>query len=169
MTVELAQHVVFSGHADDPDAKLMPRLSEATCLPPPQHSRQSVPELRRREVLVRQPLASDAAHHRFHLHPVIEAQLDPVIVAVVVLGQIPMQVLFAAVLVDAAHPALEDREHALGRVGTHVAADILTGQIRDLLVRRELGADFGLEAALVCVQPTLAGDVPAHNPATATL
>ena len=46
------------------------------------------------------------------------------VVAEIKLGQIPVQVLFFAVLIVAAHTALEDAEIAFNGVGRHVAASI---------------------------------------------
>jgi len=43
---------------------------------------------------------------------IVAAEPDAVIIAEVKFGQVAMQVLFLAVLIDAAHTALEDREIA---------------------------------------------------------
>lgn len=74
---------------------------------------------------------------------IIEAQPHPVIAPEVVLGQIAMQMLLAAMPVDAAHAPLEDAEVALGAVGVDVVADVLAGRVRHRLMRRELGPDLG--------------------------
>ena len=110
-------------------------------------------------LLIRQPLTGDAAHHGFHPHPVGEAQLDPMVVAEIELGEVAVEVLLAAVLVDAAHAALEDREHALDGVGVDDAPDVLAGRVLHRLVGGKLGADLGVEPALIGVQGGLAVDV----------
>jgi hypothetical protein len=51
------------------------------------------------------PYALDGSAHAF---PVAVAKQDPVIVAEIKLRQIPMQMLFVAMLIDALHAALED-------------------------------------------------------------
>jgi hypothetical protein len=57
-----------------------------------------------------------------------------VVVAEIVLREIPVQVLLAAVLVDAAHAPLEDREHALNRVAVNVAANVFADRVLDGVV-----------------------------------
>lgn len=46
------------------------------------------------------------------------------VVAEIELGQVPMQVLLAGVLIDPLRAALEDREHAFDRVRMNRAADV---------------------------------------------
>lgn len=74
-----------------------------------------------------------------------------------------MQVLLGAVLVDAAHPALENREVALDRIGMRLAADVLAGRVAHRLVPSVLAADLRVEAALVGHQLGLAGRVGAQD------
>lgn len=47
-----------------------------------------------------------------------------------------------AVLVDAEHPPLEDREKSLDAVGGHITTGVLFGRVIDGFVRGELGATF---------------------------
>lgn len=61
---------------------------------------------------VRETLAARLLDGNGRTIRIVEAKLDPVIVAEVVFRQIPVQVLLAAMLVDAAHTALEDAEKA---------------------------------------------------------
>ena len=52
----------------------------------------------------------------------MDAKRNAVAVAKIELGEIAVQVLLAAMLVDALHPAFEDREEALDGVGRGDAA-----------------------------------------------
>src|SRR5690349_4834560 len=60
---------------------------------------------------------------------VVNAQRDAMVVPEVELAQIAMQVLLTAVLIDALHTALEDREVALDGVGVRVPAHVLFGRV----------------------------------------
>ena len=57
--------------------------------------------------LIGQPLANDAQQSRLGAHRVVHAESDPMVVAKIELGEIAMQVALPAVLIDAAHAALE--------------------------------------------------------------
>ena len=70
-----------------------------------------------------------------------------------------MQMLLCAVLIDAAHAALEDREITFNRIGRYVAARIFLVGVIDGFVRREFLADTMIEFAFVGVQPRFAIDV----------
>jgi hypothetical protein len=75
---------------------------------------------------------------------VVEVHEGAVVGAEVELRELAVQVLLRAVLVDAPHPALEDREHALDGAGVDLSADVvLAGRVPDRLARRELGPDLG--------------------------
>lgn len=106
-------------------------------------------------LLIHQALAFDALHGLDGAVDVAIAELDAVIVAEVKFREIAVQMLLAAVLIDAAHPALEDREEALDRIGLHVAADIFVVRMRDGFMGGELATDRGIEAAFVGAQPQL--------------
>ena len=58
--------------------------------------------------LVGEPLALRALHRASSAFGVIDAQADAVRVAVIELRQIAMQMFFGAMLIGAAHTALED-------------------------------------------------------------
>lgn len=57
---------------------------------------------------------------------VVDFESDTVVVAEVELSKVAVQVLLAAVLIDALHAALEDREVALDGARVNVATDVLT-------------------------------------------
>ena len=82
-----------------------------------------------------QALADDASGQIFGAHGVVNAK-QSVVMAEIKLRQITVQMLFGAVLVGAAHPALEDREIAFDRVGGHVAANVFVGGVFHGLVAR---------------------------------
>ena len=62
---------------------------------------------------------------------IVDAERGAVIVAEIKLRQIAVQVLLAAVLVDAAHSTLEHREVAFDRIGRDVAAHVFFGRVLD--------------------------------------
>lgn len=65
--------------------------------------------------MIGEPLAFDALHRDLGSINIAVALRNAMIVAEVIFGQVAVQMLFTAMLIDAdaAHPALEDREKAL--------------------------------------------------------
>ena len=57
---------------------------------------------------IRETLAARLRHGNGRTIRIVEAEPDPMIVAKVILGKVTMQMLFAAVLINAAHAALEN-------------------------------------------------------------
>ena len=57
--------------------------------------------------------------------------------------------LFAAVLINADHAALEDTKYAFNCVGRHIISGKLFGRVMHRLVRGELGTQTIVEAAFV--------------------
>lgn len=57
---------------------------------------------------IRETLASRTLHCKRGTFAIVEAKFDAVIEPEIVFGKIPMQMLFSAMLVHAAHTALED-------------------------------------------------------------
>jgi hypothetical protein len=80
---------------------------------------------------VGQPTASGALQGTLGAHHIIDPQLDPVGVPEIELGQVAMEMVLPAMLVDAEHPALEDREEPFDAVGGHVATGVLLGGMID--------------------------------------
>ena len=80
---------------------------------------------------VHQPLAFNAFDRGKGAVDVAVAERHAVIVAVVELGKIPMQMLLFAMLIHAAHSALEDREVAFCRIGVNVIADVFASGMFD--------------------------------------
>jgi hypothetical protein len=73
-------------------------------------------------------LANNALERLVRPLHVVHAECDPVVVPEIELGEIAMQMLLAAVLIDAGHPALEDAEQALDGVGVDAIADVLADE-----------------------------------------
>ena len=94
---------------------------------------------------------------------IFDAKARAVAIAEIELGEIAMQVSFAAMLIDALHAALEDREEAFDGVGVNVAANVLASGVAHECVSSELGTELGIEAAFVGVQGALARDVANHD------
>src|SRR5207248_1424242 len=73
--------------------------------------------------LIGQPLSLSPFDGAHRAHHVVNAKGDAVAVPKIELTQVAVQVAIAAMLVDAAHPAFEDREEAFDRVGVRVPAN----------------------------------------------
>ena len=67
--------------------------------------------------LISQPLADDAFERAISALSVVDAEFDTVRISEIELREIAVKMLFAAVLIDALHAALEDRIVAFDRVG----------------------------------------------------
>jgi len=61
---------------------------------------------------VRETLTCCTHHSKRRTVAIVVAKLNPMIVAEIIFRQIPMQMLLAAMLIDAFHPAFEDRKIA---------------------------------------------------------
>ena len=75
------------------------------------------------------------------------------------LGKVAVQMLLAAVLIDALHAALEDREATLDGVGIDIATAIFPDRVIDGLVGCELLAENLVEPGLIGDQTRFLGDV----------
>ena len=85
-----------------------------------------------------QPLSNDALQRRLGPLDVAAAQRDPVIVPKIELGNVAMQVLLGAMLIDALHAALEDAVIVLDGVRVDLAADVLLGAVDREIVGGEV-------------------------------
>lgn len=65
-----------------------------------------------------QPLANHTQQGRVSAHGVVHAKDDSVIIPEIDLGEVAVEVLLCAVLIEAAHSSLENREEAFGVLGT---------------------------------------------------
>jgi hypothetical protein len=93
-----------------------------------------------------QTLAGETAKGLAATLPIIAAVRDPVVVAELELRDIPMQMLLGAMLIDALHAALEDREAAFNRVGMNAATAIFASAVVDGAVAQKDFAELGLIA-----------------------
>ena len=91
-------------------------------------------------MLVGQPLADDTGQHLIRTIRVIEARRNAVAVAELELRQIAVQMLLAAMLLHAAHPAFEDAESAFNGVRGDVAAHVFLVIVMHRAMLRKLTA-----------------------------
>lgn len=112
---------------------------------------------------VGEALASDTLQGGVEAHRIAHAKLRAIAVAEVKFRKIAVQVLLAAMLIDAAHAALEDEEAALDGVREHVAAHLLSSGVIDDLMAGERLADGLVDFGLISDQTGFLGDVRLHN------
>jgi hypothetical protein len=84
--------------------------------------------------LIREPLALCTDKSAIGAGLIVDAELDPIVVAEIELGQIPINVLPINVLIDADEAALEHGKEALKRIGVYVAAYPFLFRVIDALV-----------------------------------
>src|SRR6185437_4826785 len=100
-----------------------------------------------------QPLALAVVHGDYGALGIFNPELAAIVPAERKFVQITLKVLFAAVLIDTYHAALEHAEHAFNRVrGNQIGAltaRVFLGRVIDGLVIRELLAQRFIERAFV--------------------
>lgn len=99
--------------------------------------------------MIGEPLADDAGQDLIGAALVVHAQRNTMIVPEIELRKIAMQVLFGAMLISAAHAALEDREVAFDGVGVNLAANVLTFAVIDRVMLDNLIQQASVNAAFV--------------------
>ena len=109
--------------------------------------------------MIRETLAHDTHDCQRRTFPIGYAQGGAVVVPEIKFSQVPVQVLFLAVLIHTAHPAFEDREISLDGVRVHVTTCPFLSRVAHCLVGCEVFVRTLVEIGLVCVQARLAGDV----------
>lgn len=92
--------------------------------------------------LIHKSLTFDADQRIVGSLRVIYFQGNSIVVAEIKLGQIALQVLRIAMLIDACHAALEDREHAFDGIGVHIAPSVFLTTVIDGFMARILLADL---------------------------
>ena len=114
-----------------------------------------------------QALADDAFNARVSAFHVIYAKPDAIAIAEIVFCEIAVQMLFAAMLVDALHAALEDRIVALDRVGADnpvaVVPHIFVIAVGDGFVAGKLLADVLIVSGFIGHQRAFARHVVAND------
>src|ERR1035438_10379181 len=108
------------------------------------------------------PLASNppigealAVHALDHFHralAIFNSEFTAVVEAERKLIQVALKMLFATMLVDANHAALEHAEVAFCRVGMHIATSIFFGGMVHRLMRGELFAERAIQPGLIGMQ-----------------
>lgn len=78
---------------------------------------------------ISEPFALSATQDAAGAGQIVVSRPDPVGVAEIEFCQIPMQVGFGDVLIDAIDAAFQDREVPLNGVGVHVSTDVLLGAV----------------------------------------
>lgn len=89
-------------------------------------------------------LAPDAQESTVGTGPVVDAESNPAVIPKIELSKVAMQVLLAAVLIDALHPTLEDGEVAFDGLSMYlwiVEIDPHLCAMIDAAMLRELTAD----------------------------
>jgi hypothetical protein len=105
-------------------------------------SRDGLGGRRRCPASISKALPYDAFDRAIGASDVIDTEPDPVRIAEIKFGQIPMQVSLAHVLIDAVDPALHDREVAFDGVGIVVIPDIFLRRVaHDAMVGVESARD----------------------------
>lgn len=104
-------------------------------------------------------LADNAAQGAAGPLNIINAESDPLVVTEIELGEIPLQVLLADVVIHADDSALQNREIAFDRIGVRVAAHVFLRGMIDGLMAGETFSRFPIDAALVSTQVRLRRDL----------
>lgn len=115
--------------------------------------------------MVGETLADDALERFGGAGAIIKAVSGAGVIAELEFRQIAMKVLLPAVLIDALHPVLKNRERAFHGVGADggIIADIAAEAVEGGAVSGELAADFLIHLGLVSHKPGFAADVGAHD------
>jgi hypothetical protein len=115
---------------------------------------------------IRETLAHDSFDCSLGTLHVIYAKADTIAIAKIVLREISVEMLLAAMLIDADHAALEDRKEAFRSIGVCVTANILasaaSAMIYGLVVGKSL-TNLAIDAALVNHQSAFSISVICEN------
>lgn len=99
----------------------------------------------------------------FRSFRIVNSQSDPLIISEIEFGQVPMQMLFATVLIYALHPALKDAEIAFRRVRMSIVPHVFFALVVDDLMLGKFLPQRHVVAGLIGHQPCLFGDVFAQD------
>jgi hypothetical protein len=95
------------------------------------------------------PLANDTHKSALGALDIIYAEPDAIAIAEIKFAQIAMQMLFAAMLIDAFHATFEHAVEILDGVGMNRPAHIFIRFVTDALMAREMIAELGIMTAFV--------------------
>ena len=112
--------------------------------------------------MIGEPLADDTGQELVGALGVIDAERHTIAVPEIELGQIPIQVVMAAMLIDTLHATFEDREKALDGVGMDSAiqaGNVLAVHVLDDTVTGEILAQVVILVRLVGHYPGFARDI----------
>jgi hypothetical protein len=110
-----------------------------------------------------EPLADDTTKAPLGALYIVNAEPNAVAVSEIALCQISMQVLLAAMLVDAFHAALEHGKEALRGVGMRVTPDIFVVTVLHGFVTGELAPDLAVPNRLIGHEGRFARDIGADD------
>ncbi len=94
---------------------------------------------------------------------VIIPKRGTVVIAEVKFREIAVQMFLGAVLVDALHAALENREEAFDRIGVNITTHIFAARMSHGFRSREVFSNFDVVFAFIGMQARFAGDVAFYN------
>src|SRR4051812_48532601 len=103
-----------------------------------------------REFAIVKPLPNDAGERMFRPLAIVHPQSDAVIIAEIELRKIAVKMPFAAMLVNALHPALEDRKEPFCSVHVGKAANVFVLAMVDGVMAREGIVEAAIDRSLVC-------------------
>ena len=113
--------------------------------------------------LIGQPLADDAHQRQIGTLYIFDADCLAVAVTEVEFSRVAVQVFLGAVLVDAPHPALEDRIVAFDGVGVNLAASILAGLVANAGMLTKGPAKSAILSGFIGEQAGFTSDVFAQD------
>src|SRR5205823_6537105 len=94
---------------------------------------------------------------------IVAAERGTVAVAEIELRQIPVKMLLAAELINAAHPAFEDRKEAFDGVGIGVAAHILANPVLHRTMLGEVVSKVAIGGRLISHNVALAVEISLND------
>src|SRR5205823_12408892 len=103
----------------------------------------------RTSLLIGQPLADNALKNAARASFIIATERLSIAVTELKLGEVTVQMLLGAMLIDATHTALEDAERALNGVRCYVAANIFLVVVMDGGMLGKLTANAAIHDVLV--------------------
>ncbi len=113
--------------------------------------------------MIGEALALTALYCRNRAVSVVVPKRGTIVIAEIKFRQIAMQMLFAAMLIDTTHAALENCEIALDGICRYVAACVFLLGVIDGFVRRELLANLLVQLAFIGMEAALTINVAANN------
>lgn len=106
-----------------------------------------------------QPFAFGTLHGGFGALNVADANADAVVIPEVKFSEITVKMFLGAMLINAAHTALENRKRAFNRIRMHVAAYVFLGRMLHGFMRGKERIRAVVKFAFVGMQPSLFSDI----------